>query len=204
MAGVATITIVGNLAADPELRYGASGKANCRFRVIATRRRLNRDTQQWEDAGTLAPNCVAFEDLAEHIAETLTKGMRVIVQGTIEERRWEDKQGQQRTSLELTVDDVGPSLRYATAKVTKAARGGGGGFQSGGHGGGGQSGGHGGGGYAGGQGGRGGSGGGGFGGGGYQSGGSGGSFGGGGGFDSAPQDPWAAAEGGAYDGEPPF
>ena len=192
MAGVASITIIGNLAADPELRYGASGKANCRFRVIATRRRQNRDTQQWEDAGTLAPNCVAFEDLAEHIAETLTKGMRVIVQGTLEERRWEDKQGQQRTSLELTVDDIGPSLRYATAKVTKAVRGGGGGFQSGGHGGG--------------QPGRGG-----FGGGpgNYQQGGSGSYQGGGGGgfgggFDSAPQDPWAAAEGGAFDGEPPF
>ena len=203
MAGVVPITLIGNLPADPELRYGPSGKANCRFRVIATGRRQNRETQQWEDSGSLRLWCVAFGDLAEHIAESLSSGMRVIVYGSIEERRWEDKEGQQRTSFQMTVDEIGPSLRWATAKVTKAARGGGGGFQSGGHGGGGQSGGHGGGGYSGGQGGRGGSGSGYSGGGGYQSGGQVGGFG-GGGFDSAPQDPWAAAEGGAYDGEPPF
>jgi single-strand DNA-binding protein len=130
MAGVASITVVGNLAADPELRYGNSGKAQVSFKVIATRRRLNRDSQQWEDSGTLAPRCVAWEGLAENIAETLTKGMRVVVTGTLEERRYEDRQGQARTSLELTVEDVGPSLRNATASVTKVQRNSGG-FQAG-------------------------------------------------------------------------
>jgi len=136
MAGVVPITIVGNLAADPEFRMGASGKGQVRFRVIATRRRLNRDTQQWEDAGQLSPWCVAWEGLAENISETLTKGMRVIVSGQLEERRYEDKQGQTRYALELTVDDIGPSLKYATAKVTKSQRNaggfGGGGFSGGG------------------------------------------------------------------------
>jgi len=134
MAGVAQITLVGNLAADPELKFGASGKAQCRFRVISTRRRLNRDTQQWEDAGQIAPWCVAWEGLAENISETLTKGMRVVVTGNLEERRYEDKQGQPRSALELTVEDIGPSLKNATAKVTKTQRGGGG-FTAGGNGG---------------------------------------------------------------------
>jgi single-strand DNA-binding protein len=195
MAGVASITIVGNLAADPELRYGASGKAQCTFRVISTRRRLNRDTQQWEDAGQLAPRCVAWEALAENIAETLTKGMRVVVQGTLEERRYEDRQGNPRTSLDLSVDDIGPSLRNATAKVTKAARGSSGGFQAGGGGGGGFAGNQG---YAGG------------GNGGYQSGPAGG-FGGesqnrggfGGGYDANPDNPWDEA-GAGFPDEPPF
>jgi len=183
MAGVATITLVGNLAADPELKFGPSGKAICRFRVIATRRRLNRDTQQWEDAGQIAPWCVAWESLAENISETLTKGMRVVVTGTLEERRYEDKQGQTRFALELSVDDIGPSLRNATAKVTKSQRGGGGFSAGGGQG------------NYGGQGGN-------FGGGGGQSNGFGGNAGGG----RAPQqmdDPWGNVDAG-YSDEPPF
>jgi len=135
MAGVAQITLVGNLAADPELKFGPSGKAQVRFRVISTRRRLNRDTQQWEDNGQIAPWCVAWEGLAENISETLTKGMRVVVTGTLEERRYEDKQGQPRSALELSVDDIGPSLKSATAKVTKTQRNNGG-FSAGGPGGG--------------------------------------------------------------------
>lgn len=194
MAGVASITLVGNLAADPEFKFGASGKAQCRFRVIATRRRLNRDTQQWEDAGQLAPWCVAWENLAENISETLTKGMRVIVQGTLEERRYEDKQGQTRYALELTVEDIGPSLRNSTAKVTKTQRANSGGFSGDGSGGGG--------GY------QGGFNGGGGGGGGYQNGGrnaggqGGNGFNGGGNRGPVADDPWGNAPG--YADEPPF
>ena len=134
MAGVAQITLVGNLAADPELKFTPAGKAQVRFRVISTRSRRNPDTQQWEDNGQISPWCVAWDNLAENISETLTKGMRVVVTGKLEERRYEDKQGQTRYSLDLWVEDIGPSLKSATAKVTKTQRNGGG-FSAGGYGG---------------------------------------------------------------------
>jgi len=118
MTGVASITIVGNLTGDPELKFTSVGKATARFKVIATHSRKNQ-SGTWEDDGVLAPWCVCWDKLAGNVAETLHKGMRVIVTGRLEERRYEDSQGQQRTTLELTVDGVGPDLRNATAVVTK-------------------------------------------------------------------------------------
>jgi single-strand DNA-binding protein len=196
MAGVAQITLVGNLAADPELKFTPAGKAQVRFRVISTRSRRNPDTQQWEDNGQISPWCVAWDNLAENISETLTKGMRVVVTGKLEERRYEDKQGQTRYSLDLWVEDIGPSLKNATAKVTKTQRNGGG-FSAGGFSGepsfsGGNNGRAGyqqGGGYGGGQSGQGGH----------------GSYGTGGGNRGGAQvdDPWGNV-GGGYEDEPPF
>jgi len=123
MAGDTTLTIVGNLAADPELRFTPSGAAVANFTVASTPRSFDRQTQEWKDGETLWMRCNAWRELAENIAETLTKGTRVVVTGRLGQRSWEDKDtGQKRTAVELTVDEVGPSLRYATAKVTRTQR----------------------------------------------------------------------------------
>jgi len=145
MAGETMITVVGGLVDDPELRFTPSGVAVAKFRVAAVPRNFNKDTNQWEDAKDgLFLTCNAWRDVAENVAGSLQKGMRVLVQGRLKQRSWEDKEGQRRTVFELDVDDVGPSLKSATAKVEKAQRssGSGGGGESsqprGGWGGGGQ------------------------------------------------------------------
>jgi single-strand DNA-binding protein len=152
MAGETVITVIGNLTDDPELRFTPSGAAVANFTVASTPRTLNRQTQQWEDGETLFLRCSIWRQAAENVAETLTRGARVIVQGRLKQRSFETREGEKRTVIELEVDEIGPSLRYATASVTKASRtgGGGGGYGGGSNGGGGYSGG-GGGGYSGGQ-----------------------------------------------------
>jgi single-strand DNA-binding protein len=197
MAGETPITVIGNLTADPELRFTPSGAAVANFTVASTPRTFDRQTNEWKDGESLFLNCSVWRQAAENAAESLVRGSRVIVSGRLKARSYETREGEKRTVFEVDVDEVGPSLRYATAKVTKASRGGGGG---GGQSGGGQSGGGYGGGYGGGddpwsgggsgqgsQGSQGGSGSGGW-----------------GAPASAPQqDPWATGGGSASD-EPPF
>jgi single-strand DNA-binding protein len=197
MAGETVITVVGNLTDDPELRFTPSGAAVASFTVASTPRTFDKNSNEWKDGDALFLRCSIWRQAAENVAESLTKGMRVVVQGRLRQRSYETREGEKRTVVELDVEEVGPSLKYATAKVTKAARsGGGGGFGGGGD----SRGGGGGGGWGGGPGGNSGGGGG-----GQQSGGnSGGS--------SAPQDdPWATGGGssgggwgGGYSDEPPF
>lgn len=197
MAGETVITVVGNLVDDPELRFTASGAPVANFRVASTPRTFDRQTNEWKDGESLFLSCSVWRQTAEHVAESLTKGMRVIVQGRLKQRSYDDNQGVRRTVYELDVEEVGPSLRSATAKVTKTAGGGGGGGR-GGQGGYGGGGGQGGGGWGGGPGG------------GQQGGG------------SQPADPWATGgapaggqggggwggnqggSGGGYSDEPPF
>ncbi len=197
MAGETLITVVGNLTNDPELRFTPSGAAVASFTVASTPRTFDRQTNDWKDGETLFMRCSVWRQAAENVAESLQRGMRVVVQGRLVSRTFDTKEGEKRTVIEMQVDEVGPSLRYATAKVNKTARGeggGGGGFNGGGGGSGGSS-----------------------------RGDSGGSFGGGGssggsGFGSGPaDDPWASPPssgassgasgsgwgGGAQD-EPPF
>lgn len=209
MAGDTVITVIGNLTADPELRFTPSGAAVANFTVASTPRTFDRQSNEWKDGETLFLRCSVWREAAENVAESLQKGMRVIVQGRLKSRSYETKEGERRTVTELDVDEVGPSLRYASAKVNRNARsggqgggfGGGGGQQSGGFGGGQQAGGGSGGdsGFGGGQ----------------QGGGFGGGRGGGGGRQPAPQaapqgDPWSQSSGGNYDwgsgqeDEPPF
>ncbi|MFJ1753733.1 single-stranded DNA-binding protein [Kitasatospora sp. NPDC088134] len=195
MAGETVITLVGNLVDDPELRFTPSGAAVAKFRIASTPRTFDRQTNEWKDGESLFLTCNVWRQPAENVAESLQRGMRVIVQGRLRQRSYETKEGEKRTVFEVEVDEVGPSLRSATAKVTRANRtggpGGGGGF-----GGGGQQGG-------------------GYGGGGNQ----GGSWGGNSGGQSAPSDdPWASSapssnqgggswggnSGGGYSEEPPF
>jgi single-strand DNA-binding protein len=126
MAGETTITVVGNLTDDPELRFTPSGAAVANFRVASTPRTLDRQSGEWKDGEPLFLACSIWRDAAEHVAESLTRGARVVVVGRLKQRSYE-KDGQKRTVYELDVDEVGPSLRYATAKVTKARRGGEGG-----------------------------------------------------------------------------
>jgi single-strand DNA-binding protein len=127
MAGETVITIVGNLVDDPELRFTPSGAAVAKFRVASVPRILNKTTNEWEDAKDgLFLTCSVWRQAAEHVAESLTRGMRVIVQGRLKQRSYETAQGEKRTVYELDVDDVGPSLKNATAKVTKATSSGGG------------------------------------------------------------------------------
>ncbi|MGN7247509.1 single-stranded DNA-binding protein [Janibacter anophelis] len=148
MAGETPITVVGNLTADPELRFTPSGAAVANFTVASTPRTFDRQTNEWKDAETLFMRCSVWREAAENVAESLNRGTRVVVTGRLVSRSWEDKEtGQKRSVMEMQVDEVGPSLRYATAKVTKTQRGGGGGGggQGGGWGGGGQQGGQGGG-----------------------------------------------------------
>ena len=179
MAGETTITVIGNLTGDPELRFTPSGAAVANFTVASTPRPFDRQSNEWKDGETLFLRCSIWREAAESVAESLTKGTRVIVQGRLVQRSYETREGEKRTVYELQVDEVGPSLRYATAKVTRTQRSGGGGGFGGGSGGGG-----------------------GFGGGGFSGGGQ--SSGGGGQTD----DPWATpaggGSGGGYSDEPPF
>ena len=177
MAGDTTITVIGNLTADPELRFTPSGAAVANFTVASTPRTFDRQSNEWKDGDTLFLRCSIWREAAENVAESLTKGTRVIVSGRLVQRSYETREGEKRTVYELQVDEVGPSLRYATAKVTKTQRSGGGGFGGGGGGGS----------YGGG---------GGFNGGGQSSGGGG-----------QTDDPWATpagGSGGGYSDEPPF
>ena len=203
MAGETVITLVGNLVDDPELRFTPSGAAVAKFRIASTPRTFDRQTNEWKDGESLFLTCNVWRQPAENCAESLQRGMRVIVQGRLRQRTYETKEGEKRTVYEVEVDEVGPSLRSATAKVTKAQRSGGQGGPGGGFGG---------------------NGGGGFGGGGQQ-GGSGGGWGGssGGGQSAPSDDPWASsapasggqqggsgggwgapAGGGGFSDEPPF
>ncbi|MFJ5230271.1 single-stranded DNA-binding protein [Kitasatospora sp. NPDC088391] len=197
MAGETVITLVGNLVDDPELRFTPSGAAVAKFRIASTPRTFDRQTNEWKDGESLFLTCNVWRQPAENVAESLQRGMRVIVQGRLRQRSYETKEGEKRTVFEVEVDEVGPSLRSATAKVTRANRtggpGGGGGFGGGGQ----QGGGYGGGG-----------------------GNQGGSWGGNSGGQSGPSDdPWASSapssnqggggswggnSGGGYSEEPPF
>jgi len=141
MAGDTIITVVGNLTADPELRFTPSGAAVANFTVASTPRTFDRQTQEWKDGDALFLRCNVWRQAAENVAESLTRGARVVVSGRLKQRSFETKEGEKRTVVELEVDEVGPSLRYATAKVTKASRGSGGGTGGGGFGGSGSSGG---------------------------------------------------------------
>ncbi|PJN21834.1 single-stranded DNA-binding protein [Kitasatospora sp. CB02891] len=198
MAGETVITLVGNLVDDPELRFTPSGAAVAKFRIASTPRTFDRQTNEWKDGESLFLTCNVWRQPAENVAESLQRGMRVIVQGRLRQRSYETKEGEKRTVFEVEVDEVGPSLRSATAKVTRANRSGG----PGGGGGGGFGGQQGGGGYGGGNQG-------------------GGSWGGnsGGGQSGPSDDPWASSApsggqqgggwgapsgGGGYSEEPPF
>ncbi|MFB4316393.1 single-stranded DNA-binding protein [Actinomadura sp. 21ATH] len=184
MAGDTVITIVGNLVEDPNLRFTTSGQAVASFRIASTPRFFDRQSGDWKDGEALFLTCNVWRQAAENCAETLQRGMRVIVQGRLKQRSYETQQGEKRTVYEIEVDEVGPSLRNATAKVNKTQRQGGGG-----------------GGFGGGSGGGGGFGGGQQGGGGQQQGGG---FGGG----APADDPWAtgggSGGGGGFSDDPPF
>lgn len=180
MAGDTVITVVGNLTADPELRFTPSGAAVANFTVASTPRQFDRQSNEWKDGDTLFMRCSIWREAAENVAESLTKGTRVIVQGRLVQRSYETREGEKRTVVELQVDEIGASLRYATAKVTRSQRSGGGGGNFGGGGGGFGGGGNSGGGYGGGN--------------------SGGGQGGGG---SNAEDPWASSSS-SFSDEPPF
>ncbi|MER7772413.1 single-stranded DNA-binding protein [Kitasatospora sp. NPDC096140] len=201
MAGETVITLVGNLVDDPELRFTPSGAAVAKFRIASTPRTFDRQTNEWKDGESLFLTCNVWRQPAENVAESLQRGMRVIVQGRLRQRSYETKEGEKRTVFEVEVDEVGPSLRSATAKVTRANRSGGPGGGFGGQQGGGQGGGN-------------------WGGGGGQQGGG---WGGNSGGQSGPSDdPWASSApsggnqgggwgapssgggGGGYSEEPPF
>ena len=189
MANDTVITVIGNLTADPELRFTQSGVAVASFTIASTPRTFDRQSNEWKDGEALFLRCSIWRDAAENVAESLEKGSRVVAQGRLKQRSFTDREGNNRTSIELDVDEIGPSLRYATAKATKVQRGGGGGGRGGFGGGAPQGGGQGG-----------------FGG---QGGGYGGNQGGQGGYNNAPQgapsaDPWAGGGNqGGYD-DPPF
>src|SRR3978361_1422528 len=117
MAGETVITVVGNLTADPELRFTPSGAAVASFTVASTPRTLDRATNEWKDGDALFLRCSVWRQAAENVAESLTRGSRVIVQGRLRQRSYETREGEKRTVVEMEVDEVGPSLRYATAKV---------------------------------------------------------------------------------------
>ena len=131
-AGDTQITLVGNLVADPELRFTPSGQAVANFRVASTPRYMDRQTNEWKDGEALFLTCNVWRQAAENVAETLQRGMRVIIQGRLRQRSYETREGEKRTVYEIEVDEVGPSLRSATAKVNKAMRSGGGGGGGGG------------------------------------------------------------------------
>ena len=192
MAGETTITVIGNLTNDPELRFTPSGSAVANFTIASTPRTFDRQSNEWKDGETLFLRASVWREAAENVAESLTKGTRVIVSGRLKSRSYETKEGEKRTVIELEVDEIGPSLRYANAKVNRTQRSGGqGGFGAG------NSGGFGGGGFGGGQGGN-------------QGGNTGGSW--GGNQPAAQDDPWATPgvsnAGGGWgngpDSEPPF
>jgi len=127
VAGDTVITVVGNLTADPELRFTPSGAAVANFTVASTPRTFDKNTNEWKDGEALFLRCSVWRQAAENVAESLQRGTAVIVQGRLKQRSYETKEGEKRTVYELDVDEIGPSLRWATAKVTKASRGGGGG-----------------------------------------------------------------------------
>jgi single-strand DNA-binding protein len=133
MAGETVITVVGNLVDDPELRFTPSGAAVAKFRVASTPRTFDRQTNEWKDGESLFLTCSVWRQAAENVAESLQRGMRVVVQGRLKQRSYEDREGVKRTVYELDVEEVGPSLKNATAKVTKTTgRGGQGGYGGGG------------------------------------------------------------------------
>lgn len=134
MAGETIITVVGNLVDDPELRFTPSGAAVANFRIASTPRTFDRQTNEWKDGDALFLTCSVWRQAAENVAESLQRGMRVVVQGRLKSRQYETREGEKRTVFEIEVDEVGPSLKYATAKVTRTTRQGGG--YSGGQGGG--------------------------------------------------------------------
>jgi single-strand DNA-binding protein len=129
-AGDVTITVIGNLTDDPELRFTPSGAAVAKFRVASTPRFMDRASGEWKDGDPLFLSCTVWRQAAENVAESLQRGARVIVSGRLRQRSYETKEGEKRTVMELEVDEVGPSLRYATAKVQKMSRSSGGGFGS--------------------------------------------------------------------------
>jgi single-strand DNA-binding protein len=135
-AGDTAITIAGNLVDDPELRFTPAGQPVAKFRVASTPRYLDKNTNEWKDGDSLFLTCNVWRQAAENVAESLTRGMRVIVSGRLRQRSYETKEGEKRTVYEIEVDDVGPSLRNASAKVNKVARSGGNGGGQGGSGGG--------------------------------------------------------------------
>ena len=124
MAGETVITVVGNLTADPELRYTQNGLAVANFTIASTPRTFDRASNDWKDGEALFLRASVWREFAEHVAGSLTKGMRVVATGRLRQRSYETKEGEKRTSIELEVDEIGPSLRYATAQVTRAAGGG--------------------------------------------------------------------------------
>ncbi|MBP9918066.1 MAG: single-stranded DNA-binding protein [Dermatophilaceae bacterium] len=126
MAGETTLTIIGNLTSDPEIRFTRSGDAVANFTVASTPRQFDKASNEWKDGEALFMRCSLWREPAEHVAESLTRGSRVIVVGRLKQRSYETKEGEKRTVVELDVDEVGPSLRYASAKVIKAQRGAGG------------------------------------------------------------------------------
>lgn len=130
--GDTNITVVGNIVADPELRFTPAGAAVANFRVASTPRRYNSQTNQWEDGEAMFLTCNVWRQAAENVAETLTKGMRIIVTGRLKQRSFQTREGENRTVFEIDVDEVGPSLRYATAQVNRNPREGGGNFGGGG------------------------------------------------------------------------
>ncbi|MHB9760040.1 single-stranded DNA-binding protein [Streptomyces sp. BYX5S] len=136
MAGETVITVVGNLTDDPELRFTPSGAAVANFTIASTPRTFDRQTNEWKDGDALFLRASIWRQAAENVAESLTRGMRVVAQGRLRQRSYETQQGEKRTVVELEVDEIGPSLRYATAKVTKTPGGGRGGQGGGGFGGG--------------------------------------------------------------------
>lgn len=123
MAGETIICVVGNLTADPELRFTPSGAAVCNFTIASTPRTYDKNTNEWKDGDALFLRCNAWRQMAESVAESLQRGMRVIAQGRLKQRSYETKQGEKRTVFEMEVDEVGPSLKYATAKVNRTQRG---------------------------------------------------------------------------------
>ncbi|MER1994895.1 MAG: single-stranded DNA-binding protein [Arthrobacter sp.] len=127
MAGETTITVVGNLTNDPELRFTPSGSAVANFTIASTPRTFDRQSNEWKDGETLFLRASVWREAAENVAESLTKGTRVVCQGRLKSRSYETKEGEKRTVMELEVDEIGPSLRYASAKVTRTQRSGGGG-----------------------------------------------------------------------------
>ncbi|MGR6964398.1 single-stranded DNA-binding protein [Geodermatophilus sp. URMC 61] len=122
MAGETVITVIGNLTSDPELRWTPSGAAVANFTIASTPRTLDRQTQEWKDGEALFLRCNVWRQAAENVAESLTRGSRVMAQGRLKQRSFETKEGEKRTVIELEVDEIGPSLRYATATVTKSTR----------------------------------------------------------------------------------
>jgi single-strand DNA-binding protein len=126
MAGETVITVVGNLTSDPELRYTQGGAAVANFTIASTPRTFDRASNEWKDGEALFLRASVWKEFAEHVAASLTKGSRVMAQGRLKQRSYETKEGEKRTSMELEIDEIGPSLRYATAQVTRASSSGGG------------------------------------------------------------------------------